>query len=62
MDDHDSQVRPYSASSYLTPQESANSYANVESKMRIPHSPGFNESCEQYLQLHSGPSPITYTG
>jgi putative transposase len=32
------QVRPHSSLGYLTPEEFATGYANVESKLRFPHS------------------------
>lgn len=47
------QVRPHSALGYLTPQEFAMGYANVESKKRFPHSHSHDGGCGQNLQLNS---------
>jgi len=54
------QVRPHSALGYLTPEEFATGYANVESKKRFPHSHSLDGGCEQNLQLNSNPSALTY--
>ena len=54
------QVRPHSALGYLTPEEFAKGYANVESKNRFPHSHSLDGGCEQNLQLNSNPSALTY--
>ena len=54
------QVRPHSALGYLTPEEFATGYANVESKKRFPHSHSLDDGCGQNLQLNSNPSALTY--
>lgn len=54
------QVRPHSALGYLTPQEFAMGYANVESKERFPHSHSPDGGCGQNLQLNSKPGALTY--
>lgn len=54
------QVRPHSALGYLTPQEFAMGYANVESKRRFPHSHSPDGGCGQNLQLNSKPDALTY--
>jgi putative transposase len=43
------QVRPHSALGYLTPEEFATGYANVESKKHFPHSHSLNGGCGQNL-------------
>lgn len=53
------QVRPHSALGYLTPQEFAMGYANVESKLRFPHSHSPDGGCGQNLQLNSKPGALT---
>jgi putative transposase len=52
------QVRPHSALAYLTPEEFATGYANVESKQRFPHSHSLDYCCELNLQLNSNPSAL----
>jgi len=54
------QVRPHSALGYLTPEEFATGYANVESKRRFPHSHSLDGCCGLNLQLNSNPSALTY--
>ena len=54
------QVRPHSALGYLTPEEFATGYANVESKPRFPHSHSLDGGCGQSLQLNSKPDALTY--
>ena len=54
------QVRPHSALRYLTPEEFTNGYANVESKLRFPHSHSHDGGCRQKLQLNSNPRALTY--
>jgi putative transposase len=54
------QVRPHSSLSYLTPEEFATGYANVESKKRFPPSHSLDGCCELDLQLNSNPSALTY--
>src|SRR5579863_4678830 len=54
-------VRPHSALGYLTPEEFATGYANVESKKRFPHLHSLDGGCEMNLQLNSNPSALTYT-
>lgn len=54
------QVRPHSALGYLTPEEFAMGYANVESKKRFPHLHSPDGCCEQVLQLNSNPEALTY--
>ena len=53
------QVRPHSSLGYLTPEEFATGYANVESKNRFPHSHSLDYCCELNLQLNSNPSALT---
>src|SRR6516162_607352 len=53
------QVRPHSALGYLTPEEFAIGYANVQSKRRFPHSHSLEGCCEQDLQLNSNPGALT---
>jgi len=53
------QVRPHSSLDYLTPQEFATGYANVESKTRFPHSHSLDGGCGLNLQLKSNPSALT---
>lgn len=53
------QVRPHSALGYLTPEEFATGYANVESNKRFPHSHSLDYGCELNLQLNSNPSALT---
>lgn len=55
------QVRPHSALSYLTPEEFATGYANVESKKRFPQLHSLDGCCGSNLQLNSNPSALTYT-
>jgi len=55
------QVHPHSALGYLTPEEFATGYANVESKKRFPHLHSLDGGCELNLQLNSNPSALTYT-
>ena len=55
------QARPHSALGYLTPEEFATGYANVESKKRSPHLHSLDGGCELNLQLNSNPSALTYT-
>lgn len=52
------QVRPHSALGYLTPEEFATGYANVESKNRFPHSHSLDYCCGINLQLNSNPSTL----
>jgi len=52
-------VRPHSSLGYLTPEEFATGYANVESKKRFPHSHSLG-CCGVNLQRNSNPSPLTY--
>ncbi len=52
------QVRPHSALGYLTPEEFATGYANVESNKRFPHSHSLDYGCELNLQLNSNPSAL----
>lgn len=52
-------VRPHSSLGYLTPEEFATGYANVESKKRFPHSHSLG-CCGVNLQLNSNPSALTY--
>ena len=54
------QVRPHSSLSYLTPEEFATGYANVESKRRFPHLHSLDGCCGMNLQLNSNPSALTY--
>jgi putative transposase len=54
------QVRPHSSLGYLTPEEFATGYANVESKKRFPHSHSHDGGCGLNLQLNSKPSALTY--
>jgi hypothetical protein len=54
------QVRPHSALGYLTPEEFATGYANVESTDRFPHSHNFDGCYGLNLQLSSNPSALTY--
>jgi putative transposase len=54
------QVRPHSALGYRTPEEFATGYANVESKLRFPHSHSHDGGCGQNPQLNSNPSALTY--
>lgn len=54
------QVRPHSALGYLTPEEFANGYANLESKKRFPYSHSHDGGCEHVSQLNSNPSTLTY--
>ncbi len=54
------QVRPHSAPGYLTPEEFATGYANVESKKLFPHSHSLDDCCGMNLQLNSNPSALTY--
>ena len=54
------QVRPHSALGYLTPQEFATGYANVESKRPFPHSHSLDGGCGQNLQLNSNTSALIY--
>ena len=44
---------------YLTPEEFATGYANVESKKRFPHSHSLG-CCGVNLQRNSNPSTLTY--
>ncbi len=53
------QVRPHSALGYLTPEEFATGYANVESNKRFPHSHSLDYCCELNLQLNSNPRALT---
>jgi putative transposase len=53
------QVRPHSALGYLTPQEFATGYADVESKTRFPH-PHSLGGGEILSLLNSTPSTLTY--
>jgi putative transposase len=53
------QVRPHSSLGYLTPEEFATGYANVESKNRFPHSHSLDYCCKLNLQLNSNPSALT---
>jgi putative transposase len=53
------QVRPHSALGYLTPEEFATGYANVESTKRFPHSHSLDGCCGLNLQLNSNPSALT---
>lgn len=52
-------LRPHSSLGYLTPEEFATGYANVESKKRFPHSHSLG-CCGVNLQLNSNPSALTY--
>jgi putative transposase len=52
-------VRPHSSLGYLTPEEFATGYANVESKKRFPHLHSLG-CCGVNLQLNSNPSALTY--
>jgi putative transposase len=52
-------VRPHSSLRYLTPEEFATGYANVESKERFPHSHSLG-CCGANLQLNSNPSTLSY--
>ncbi len=52
------QVRPHSALSYLTPEQFAMGYANVESTKRFPHSHSPDYGCEHNLQLNSNPETL----
>ncbi len=52
------QVRPHSALGYLTPEEFATGYANVESNKRFPHSHSLDYCCELNLQLNPNPSAL----
>ena len=52
-------VRPHSSLGYLTPEEFAMGYANVESTKRFPHSHSPDGGCEQIMQLNSNPSALT---
>jgi putative transposase len=54
------QVRPHSALGYLTPEEFATSYANVESTNRFPHSHSLDGCCGLNTQLNSNTSALTY--
>jgi putative transposase len=54
------QVRPHSALGYLTPEEFAMGYANVESKLPFPHLHSPDGGCGLNLQLNSNPSALTY--
>jgi putative transposase len=53
------QVRPHSSLGYLTPEEFATGYVNVESKKRFPHLHSLDGCCELNLQLNSNPSALT---
>ena len=54
------QVRPHSSLGYLTPEEFATGYANVESKKHFPHLHSHDGCCGLNLQLNSTPSALTY--
>jgi putative transposase len=54
------QVRPQSALGYLTTEEFATGYANVESKKPFPNSHSHDGGCERILQLNPNPDPFTY--
>ena len=54
------QVRPHSALGYLTPQEFAMHYANVESKRCFPHLHSPDGGCGDNLQLNSKPGALTH--
>jgi putative transposase len=53
-------VRPHSSLGYMTPEEFAKGYANVESKKRFPHLHSLDGCCGMNLQLNSNPSALTY--
>jgi putative transposase len=53
------QLRPHSALGYLTPEEFATGYANVDSQGRFPHSHNLDGGCGLNLQLNSNPSALT---
>ena len=53
-------VRPHSALGYMTPEEFATGYANVESTKRFPHSHSLDYGCGLNLQLNSNPGALTY--
>jgi putative transposase len=53
------QVRPHSSLGYLTPEQFALGYANVESTKRFPHSHSPDYGCWQNLQLNSNPETLT---
>ena len=52
------QVRPHSALGYLTPEQFAMGYANVESTKRFPHSHSPDYGCGRNLQLNSNPETL----
>lgn len=53
------QMRPHSSLDYLTPEEFATGYANVESKKRFPHSHSLDGCCGINLQLNSKREALT---
>jgi putative transposase len=53
------QVRPHSALGYLTPEQFAKGYANVESTRRFPHSHSPDYGCGQNLRLNSNSETLT---
>ncbi len=53
-------MRPHSVLGYLTPEEFAMRYANVESKLRFPHSHSPGGGCGMTLQLNSNSGALTY--
>ena len=54
------QLALHCSSGYLTPEEFATGYANVESKLRFPRPHSLDCCCEQNLQPNSNPSALTY--
>lgn len=53
-------VRPHSALGYLTPEEFATGYANVESAECFPHSHSLDGGGQIISLLNSNPSTLTY--